>query len=155
MFNGPGLSLRRRFAARPSTVLRPDPTLASTSAFPTRGYSSRLLDEGSSPDAEGFSSCHLLLITMSPLIPRRKGQPHETHCDRLLLLSHVCRPSQPPDSRVRRLHLRSLRVTTWRVAHTPFRSRYRRASSSRFRSTTPSKLRGLSLLAVAGLAPVG
>ena len=30
------------------------------------------------------------------------------------------RPSQPPELRVTRLHLRSLYVTTWRFAHMPF-----------------------------------
>ncbi|WP_179871746.1 hypothetical protein [Bacillus cereus] len=30
------------------------------------------------------------------------------------------RPSQPPELRVTRLHLRSLYVTTWRFAHAPF-----------------------------------
>src|ERR1019366_1904691 len=63
--------------------------LTPASAFPTRGYSSRLLDEISSPGAEGFSSCHILLLTMSSLIPRRREPPHRTHFDRLLLLSHV------------------------------------------------------------------
>ena len=39
-----------------------------------------------------------------------------------------CRPSQPPELRVTRLHLRSLYVATWCVAHTPFRACCRRAS---------------------------
>jgi hypothetical protein len=64
-------------------------TLAPAPALPTRGYSSRLLDEISSPDAEGFSSCHILLLTMSSLIPRRWKLPHRTHFGQLLLLSHV------------------------------------------------------------------
>src|ERR1039457_6292040 len=64
-------------------------TLAPAPALPTRGYSSRLLDEISSPGAEGFSSCHILLLTMSSLIPRRREPPHRTRFDRLLLLSHV------------------------------------------------------------------
>src|ERR1017187_4001317 len=64
-------------------------TLVPAPAFPTRGYSSRLLGEISSPGAEGFSSCHILLLTMSSLIPRRREPPHRTRFDRLLLLSHV------------------------------------------------------------------
>jgi hypothetical protein len=40
-------------------------------AFPTRGYGRHLLDEISSPGTEGFSSFHIILHTMSPLIPRR------------------------------------------------------------------------------------
>jgi hypothetical protein len=40
-------------------------------ALPTHGYNSHLLGELSSPDAEGFSSFHIFLHTMSPLIPRR------------------------------------------------------------------------------------
>ena len=64
-------------------------TLAPAPALPTRGYSSRLLDEISSPGTEGFSSCHILLLTMLPLIPRRREPPHRTHFDRLLLLSHA------------------------------------------------------------------
>src|SRR6266851_3058556 len=35
------------------------------------GYSLHLLDEFSSPGTEGFSSFHIVLHTMSPLIPRR------------------------------------------------------------------------------------
>jgi hypothetical protein len=34
-------------------------------------YSRHLLDELSSPGTEGFSSFHIILHTMSPLIPRR------------------------------------------------------------------------------------
>jgi hypothetical protein len=40
-------------------------------AFPTRGYSEHLFGEISSPGVEGFSSFHVILHTMSPLIPRR------------------------------------------------------------------------------------
>jgi hypothetical protein len=43
----------------------------STSAFPVQGYGQRLLDEISSPDIEGFSSFHVFIHTLSPLIPRR------------------------------------------------------------------------------------
>ena len=39
--------------------------------IPTRGYSLNLLDGISPPDTEGFSSFHIILHTMSPLIPRR------------------------------------------------------------------------------------
>jgi hypothetical protein len=46
-------------------------TLAPMPAFPTHGYSRHLLDEISSPGTEGFSSFHIILYTMSPLIPRR------------------------------------------------------------------------------------
>src|ERR1700733_11708469 len=47
-------------------------TLAPAPALPTHGFSSRLRDEISSPGAEGFSSFHILLLTMSSLIPRRR-----------------------------------------------------------------------------------
>jgi hypothetical protein len=40
-------------------------------ALPTRGYSGHLLGELSSPGIEGFSSFHIVLRIMSPLIPRR------------------------------------------------------------------------------------
>jgi hypothetical protein len=40
-------------------------------AFPTHGYGRHLLGEISSPGIEGFSSFHIFLHTMSPLIPRR------------------------------------------------------------------------------------
>jgi hypothetical protein len=43
----------------------------STSAFPVQGYGRCLLDELSSPDIEGFSSFHVFIRTLSPLIPRR------------------------------------------------------------------------------------
>ena len=46
-------------------------TLMPMPALPTRGYSRQLLDEISSPGTEGFSSFHIILHTMSPLIPRR------------------------------------------------------------------------------------
>ena len=42
-------------------------------AFPTHGYSRHLLDKLSSPGTEGFSSFHIILHTMSPLIPRRES----------------------------------------------------------------------------------
>src|SRR5271157_825759 len=54
-------------------------TLMPAPAFPTRGYSSRLFGEISSPGTEGFSSWHILLLTMSPLIPRRREPPHRRH----------------------------------------------------------------------------
>jgi hypothetical protein len=73
----------------PSSPYTRSATLAPAPALPTRGYSSRLLDEISSPGAEGFSSCHTLLLTMSSLIPRRREPPHRTRFDRLLLLSHI------------------------------------------------------------------
>jgi hypothetical protein len=46
-------------------------TLTPMLAFPTHGYSEHLLDELSSSDIEGFSSFHIILHTMSPLLPRR------------------------------------------------------------------------------------
>jgi hypothetical protein len=81
--------LQSTFSPASFGVMTRSATLASTPAFPTRGYCSRLLDEISSPDAEGFSSFHILLLTMSPLIPRRREPPHRTRFDRLLLLSHA------------------------------------------------------------------
>ena len=65
------------------------------------------------------------------------------------------RPPQPPEFRVMRLPLRSLYIATWWVAHTPFRVCCRRAPPSCFHATVPPKLRGLSLLASAGLSPAG
>jgi hypothetical protein len=46
-------------------------TLMPALTFPTQGYSKRLFGEISSPGTEGFSSWHIHLHTMSPLIPRR------------------------------------------------------------------------------------
>jgi hypothetical protein len=46
-------------------------TLMPMLAFPTHGYSDHLFDELSSPGIEGFSSFHIILHTMSPLLPRR------------------------------------------------------------------------------------
>jgi hypothetical protein len=43
----------------------------SASAFPVQGYGRRLLDGISPPDIEGFSSFHVFIRTLSPLIPRR------------------------------------------------------------------------------------
>jgi hypothetical protein len=40
-------------------------------ALPDRGYSRHLFGEFSSPGIEGFSSFHIVLHIMSPLIPRR------------------------------------------------------------------------------------
>lgn len=48
-----------------SVTLMPVPTL------PDRSYSRNLLGKISSPGIEGFSSFHIILHTMSPLIPRR------------------------------------------------------------------------------------
>jgi hypothetical protein len=58
-------------------------------AFPTHGYSRHLLGEISSPGTEGFSSFHIFLHTMSPLIPRRGELPYRTRFGRPLLLSRV------------------------------------------------------------------
>jgi hypothetical protein len=43
----------------------------STSIFPVQGYDRGLLDGISPPDIEGFSSFHVFIRTLSPLIPRR------------------------------------------------------------------------------------
>src|ERR1019366_10124870 len=46
-------------------------TLMPTSAFPVQGYGQGLLDGISPPDIEGFSSFHVFIRTLLPLIPRR------------------------------------------------------------------------------------
>jgi hypothetical protein len=46
-------------------------TLMSTRTFPTHGYGAGLLDGLSPPDTAGFSSFHVFIRTLSPLIPRR------------------------------------------------------------------------------------
>ena len=46
-------------------------TLVPMPALPTHGYSRDLFGEISSSGTDGFSSFHIVLHTMSPLIPRR------------------------------------------------------------------------------------
>ena len=122
-------------------------TLAPAPAFPTRGYSSRLLDEISSPGTEGFSSFqHHPSHHVAADTPPVRAAVSDSFRPALSAFARY-RPSQPPEIRIARLRLRSLvRCSLVRCAHS-FPSLLSEGSVVLLAHHDVYPTRGLSLLA--------